>query len=61
MRAAGAPKDILTSGQKLYSANNEELIIRHFFNDRRGGVFVDVGSWHWKESSTTYYLEKHLG
>jgi len=57
----GAPKDILTSGTKLYSQFNEELIIRHFFDDRRGGVFVDVGSWHWRDGSTTYYLEKHLG
>lgn len=57
----GAPKDILTSGTKLYSQFNEELIIRHFFDDRRGGTFVDVGAWHWRDGSTTLYLEKHLG
>jgi FkbM family methyltransferase len=57
----GAPKDILTNGKKLYSQFNEELIIRHFFDDRKGRTFVDVGSWHWRDGSTTYYLEKHLG
>lgn len=53
--------DILDSGKKLYSQYDEELIIRDFFNDRRGGVFVDVGCYHYKDISTTYYLEKHLG
>ena len=57
----GAPKDILTNGQKLYSQFNEELVIRHFFDDRRGGTFVDIGAWHWRDGSTTLYLEKHLG
>jgi FkbM family methyltransferase len=57
----GAPPDILTNGKKLYSQFNEELVIRHFFDDRRGGTFVDVGCWDWKEGSTTLYLEDHLG
>jgi len=53
--------DILESGKKLYSEHNEELIIRDFFNDQRGGVFADIGCAHYRDSSTTYYLEKHLG
>lgn len=57
----GAPSDILTNGKKLYSQFNEELIIRHFFDDRHGGTFVDIGAWEWREGSTTCYLEKHLG
>ena len=52
---------ILQAGTKLYSQNDEELIIRDFFGDRREGFFLDVGAGHWKESSTTLYLEKHLG
>jgi hypothetical protein len=48
-------------GKKLYSQYNEELIIRDFFNDRRGGFYLDVGCFHWRGLSTTYYLEKHLG
>lgn len=47
-------------GPKLYSQHNEELVIRDFFNDRRGGVFVDIGASHYRTNSTTYYLEKHL-
>lgn len=47
--------------KKLYSQSDEELIIRDFFNDRKGGFFVDVGSAHWEELSNTYFLEKYLG
>lgn len=57
----GAPADILTHGKKLYSQHDEELIIRHFFDDQRSGVFLDVGCWDWKEGSTTLYLEEKLG
>ena len=53
--------DLLKSGKKLYSQNDEELIIRHFFKDKNRGFFVDVGCYHWKNFSTTYYLEEHLG
>jgi len=52
---------ILTEGKKLYTEGNEELIIRHFFNDQTGGVFLDIGSSHWEHVNTTYYLERHLG
>jgi FkbM family methyltransferase len=58
---SGAPTDILTNGKKLYTQFNEELIIRHYFDDMRHGSFVDVGSWQWRDGSTTYYLEEHLG
>ena len=53
--------EILKHGKKRYSQNNEELIIREFFNDRKGGIFVDVGCADYTWTSTTYYLEKHLG
>lgn len=52
---------LLANGPKLYSQNDEELIIRDFFQDRRDGVFLDVGCFEWQRFSTTYYLEKHLG
>lgn len=52
--------DILNTGTKLYSQVNEELVIRDFFRDRTGGVFVDVGCAWPIYCSTTYYLEKHL-
>jgi len=48
-------------GPSRYSQFAEEWIIRDFFQDRREGVFVDVGANHYRDSSTTYYLEKNLG
>jgi len=48
-------------GPGHYSQYYEEWIIRDFFRDKRDGVFVDVGANHFRDGSTTYYLEKHLG
>lgn len=39
----------------------EEWLIRDFFGDRRGGVFVDVGAADARKWSTTYRLEETLG
>ena len=39
----------------------EEWLVRDFFQDRRGGVFVDVGANHYRVHSMTYYLETQLG
>lgn len=47
-------------GPDRYSQFAEEWIIRDFFQDKRAGVFVDVGANHYRDSSTTYYLEKNL-
>jgi FkbM family methyltransferase len=48
-------------GEALYSQDDEETLVRAFFSDRRGGVFLDVGAGDPIRDSTTYYLEKHLG
>jgi FkbM family methyltransferase len=48
-------------GPDRYSQFAEEWIIRDFFQDKRDGVFVDAGANHYRDSSTTYYLEKNLG
>lgn len=48
-------------GPGHYSEGPEEWIIRDFFNDRRGGFFVDVGANHYSRFSKTYYLERALG
>jgi FkbM family methyltransferase len=53
-------KDILGTGKNLYSQTGEELAIRDFFQDRKGGVFLDIGAAHYRLHSTTFYLEKHL-
>lgn len=47
--------------ERLYSVFAEELIIRDYFQDRRGGFFLDVGCAWPVTGSNTYYLEKHLG
>jgi len=48
-------------GPDKYSEGPEEWVIRDFFNDRRDGVFVDVGAHHYRKFSKTYYLETELG
>jgi FkbM family methyltransferase len=48
-------------GPNHYSEREEEWLIRDFFQDRRGGFFVDVGANHYKTASKTYYLETVLG
>jgi len=48
-------------GPKKYSKNEEELIIRDFFHDKRDGYFVDIGAGHYRIHSNTYFLEKDLG
>jgi FkbM family methyltransferase len=50
-----------TYGPDKSSENAEEWIIRDFFGDLRGGVFVDVGANHYRKFSNTYYLETSLG
>jgi FkbM family methyltransferase len=52
---------LLLEGKSLYAQEKQELIIRHFFRDRRDGFYVDVGCYRPKRASTTYYLEEHLG
>jgi len=52
---------LLRDGEALYSQGKEELIVRHFFRDRRDGFFLDVGCYKWRDLSTTYYLESALG
>lgn len=39
----------------------EEWFIRHYFQDRRDGVFLDVGANHYRDENNTYYLETELG
>ena len=50
-----------TYGPGHYTEREEEWMIRDYFKDRRGGVFVDVGANHHQKASKTYYLESKLG
>jgi FkbM family methyltransferase len=48
-------------GRRSNSTWVEEWIIREFFNDRRGGFFLDVGAADYRQWSNTYFLETSLG
>ena len=48
-------------GSARNSRYGEEWMLRDFFQDRRGGVFVDVGANHYQRESNTFYLETQLG
>jgi FkbM family methyltransferase len=48
-------------GPSRHSGYVEEWILKDFFKDRRGGVFVDVGANHHELGSNTYYLENEMG
>jgi FkbM family methyltransferase len=51
----------ISDDEPKWSQGFEELIIRDFFRDRRGGFYLDVGSNYPRWNSTTYYLEDELG
>ncbi len=48
-------------GPARHSMNLEEWIIRDYFNDKKGGVFVDIGSADAEQLSNTWFLETRLG
>jgi FkbM family methyltransferase len=43
------------------SRNAEEWVVREHFQDKRGGVFLDVGAADAREFNNTYFLETTLG
>jgi FkbM family methyltransferase len=48
-------------GPSRNSEHGEEWFIRDFFQDKRGGFFLDVGANHYRNFSNSYYLEIELG
>ncbi len=50
-----------TYGPKKYSMGAEEWILRELLQDRRDGVFVDVGAADAQAFSNTFYFESALG
>jgi len=48
-------------GPDRNTERGEEWLIRDFFGDRRGGIFVDVGANDYKRFNNTYYLDTVLG
>jgi FkbM family methyltransferase len=60
------PSDVVKAlearyGPQKYSMGPEEWILRELVQDRREGVFVDVGASDARVLSNTYYLESALG
>ena len=47
-------------GPHRVSEHFEEWIVRDYFQDKRDGVFVDVGAHHYQFASNTYFLETAL-
>jgi FkbM family methyltransferase len=39
----------------------EEWIVRDFFEDKRNGTFVDIGSAHHRDGNNTWFLETQRG
>jgi FkbM family methyltransferase len=54
-------RDIVGTEKARYSQHGEEVVIRDFVQDRRGGFFLDVGCALPVQDSKTYYLEERLG
>ena len=54
-------KNFLEKEPAKYSQFREEVIIRYYFRDRRGGFFLDVGAAEPDQETTTHYLAKELG
>jgi FkbM family methyltransferase len=48
-------------GSRKWSSGPEEWIVRDYFQDRRDGVFLDVGAADARKGSNTYFLEVELG
>lgn len=48
-------------GPTKSSSDYEEWIIRDFFQDKREGIFLDVGANHHQRGNNTYFLETSLG
>ena len=52
---------IATSDSTRHARTMEEMIIRDYFNDRRGGAFLEVGANDDGRKNTTHFLESELG
>lgn len=45
-------------GKRSYSQSGEDMILRQLFDDKKKGFYVDVGAYHPKVFSNTYYFYK---
>lgn len=45
---------------KIYSQSGQDAFVVEYFNNKRNGVFIDIGANNGISFSNTYYLEKDL-
>ena len=43
------------------SAGQDRFVNKHFFHNKKNGVFIDIGAHAGKKFSNTYFFEKELG
>ena len=51
-------RDYFPNMQKSYSGEGEDLILNKIFNGKRNGFYVDIGCYHPKINSNTYFFYK---
>jgi FkbM family methyltransferase len=52
---------LMYKGNKKYSQSGQDAFVIHYFQNKRNGVFIDIGANDGVDLSNTYYLEKELG
>jgi FkbM family methyltransferase len=52
---------LLHKNNKKYSQSGQDAFVINYFNNKRNGVFIDIGANDGISLSNTYYLEKELG
>lgn len=45
-------------GKRSFSQSGEDMILRHLMNNKKSGFYVDIGAFHPKVFSNTYYFYK---
>jgi len=50
---------LLSYSATSYSQEGEDMILRRIFQDRETGFYVDIGAYHPKHLSNTYYFYQH--
>lgn len=51
-------KDYFPNSSRSYSGEGEDLILSKIFNHKKNGFYIDIGCYHPKVNSNTYYFYK---
>jgi len=52
---------ITLKNESKYSQFGQDSFVLDYFNNKRNGIFIDIGAYDGVSLSNTYYLEKELG